>query len=99
MKRSRDDDDDADSNVESEDFDIFKPSGKGVLTTIDKWQKGHRRAALSAARNKLVQTVTCATWAEAYENLCEYGWAVVNHWPDDYRRLTESFTVCRRTRL
>jgi hypothetical protein len=82
VKRSREDDDDDDSTAESEDFDILKPAGKRLLTTIDKWQKGHRRAALSAARNKLVEKVTCATWAEGYEKLSEYGWAVVNHWPD-----------------
>ena len=64
------------------DINIFNASGKRVLTTIDKWQKGHRRAALSVARNKLVEKVTCTTWEEAYHNLCEYGWAVVNNWPD-----------------
>ena len=81
-KRRREDNNDDDINDGSEDFDCFKAPGKRVLTTIDKWQKGHRRAALCAARNKLVEKVTCDSWAEGYQNMYEYGFAVVNHWPD-----------------
>ena len=82
-KRRRDDDDANNRDDEgSDDFDLFKRPEKRVLTTVDKWQKGHRRAALCAARNKLVENVTCSSWEEAYGNLCEHGWAVVNNWAD-----------------
>ena len=81
-KRIRDDDDAHNRDEGSEDFDLFKRPEKRVLTTIDKWQKGHRRAALCAARNKLVENVTCSSWEEAYVNLFEHGWAVVDNWPD-----------------
>ena len=82
-KRRRDDDDANNRDDEgSDDFGLFKRPEKRVLTTVDKWQKGHRRAALCAARNKLVENVTCSSWEEAYGNLCEHGWAVVNNWAD-----------------
>ncbi len=50
---------------------------KNVLNTVDKWQKGHRRAALSAANSKLVDSVTVRSWAEALEKLRTDGFAVV----------------------
>jgi hypothetical protein len=71
VKRRREDEDPDDSNAGSEDFDFFKAPEKRVLTTIAKWQKGHRRARVRpvcgpcAARNKLVEKVTCASWEEA----------------------------------
>jgi hypothetical protein len=82
VKRRREDDEPNDSNAGSEDFEFVQRPGKRILNTVDKWQKGHRRAALCAARNNLVEKVTCDSWAEAYINLCEHGWAVVNNWPD-----------------
>jgi hypothetical protein len=72
-KRSRQDGDPNDMDEGSDGFDLFKRSEKRILTTIDKWQKGHRRAALCAARNKLVENVTCSSWEEAYVNLCDHG--------------------------
>ncbi len=50
-----------------------------MLNTIDKWQQGHRRAALAAAKNKTVEKVTVTTWAEAYEMMCKYGFAVLDN--------------------
>jgi hypothetical protein len=73
-----DDEDDGNSDV----IEDFAPPGKRVLNTIDKWQKGHRRAALLAAQNKVVETVTVGTWAEAHANMCKYGWAVVDNFVD-----------------
>jgi hypothetical protein len=44
-KRRRDDDDANNRDDEgSDDFGLFKRPEKRVLTTVDKWQKGHRRA-------------------------------------------------------
>jgi hypothetical protein len=60
----------------------FTRPGKRVLNTIDKWQKGHRKAALSAAQNKLAETVTVSTWAEAHASMCEHGWAIVDNFVD-----------------
>ena len=79
-KRRREDNNEDDNNWGSDDYEFFKTPGKRVLTTIDKWQKGHRRAALCAARNKLVEKATSDSWEEGYHNMCEYGFAVVNHW-------------------
>ena len=81
-KRRREDNNEDDNNEGSDDYEFFKTPGKRVLTTIDKWQKGHRRAALCAARNKLVEKATSDSWEEGYHNMCEYGFAVVNHWAD-----------------
>ena len=66
------------SDSEGFDTDDNKPK-KRVLNTVDKWQKGHRRAALDAARKKLVEQVTVQTWAEAYLMLRDHGWAVVEN--------------------
>jgi hypothetical protein len=83
QKRKRGDDSDSnDDEVDDDDigFDLKKPT-KRVLTAVDKWQKGHRKAALAAAANKLVEKVTVTTWQGAYENMFEHGFAVVNDWP------------------
>jgi hypothetical protein len=78
-KRQRRDDSDADEESSSEDE---RPK-KRVLTTIDKWQnKGHRRAALSAAKKKIVENVTVESWAEAQLMMQEYGFAVVENLTD-----------------
>ncbi len=71
--------------MDGDDDDLlgeFTRPGKRVLNTIDKWQKGHRRAALSAAQNKLAETVTVSTWAEAHASMCEHGWAIVDNFVD-----------------
>ncbi len=70
-----DDDDDDDEDLIGE----YTRPGKRVLNTIDKWQKGHRRAALVAAQNKLAESVTVSTWAEAHATMCEHGWAIVDN--------------------
>ena len=66
------------SDSEGFDTDDGQPK-KRVLNTVDKWQKGHRRAALEAARKKVVEQVTVQTWAEAYVMLRDHGWAVVEN--------------------
>jgi len=81
-KRVRLDSDDNEAEGESDDFGLFARAERKPLNTIDKWQKGHRRAALLAVENKVVEAVTCTTWAEAYENMYEHGWAVVDHFAD-----------------
>jgi hypothetical protein len=81
-KRVRLDSDDNEAEGESDDFGLFARAERKPLNTIDKWQKGHRRAALLAVENKVVEAVTCRTWAEAYENMYEHGWAVVDHFAD-----------------
>ncbi len=74
--------DDNEAEGESDDFDIFARPERRAQNTIDKWQKGHRRAGLVAVENKVVEAVTCTTWAEAYANMYEHGWAVVDHFAD-----------------
>ena len=82
-KRPRCDDADDDEDGDNDDvIDDFTRPEKRVLNTIDKWQKGHRRAALLAAQNKVVESVTVDTWAEAHANMCVHGWAVVNNFVD-----------------
>ena len=81
-KRARMNPDDQEPEGESEDFGLFARTERKPLNTIDKWQKGHRRAALLAAENKVVEAVTCSTWAEAYANMYEHGWAVVDNFAD-----------------
>jgi hypothetical protein len=84
-KRPRCDDADDDEDDENDDvLDDFTRPEKWVLNTIDKWQKGHRRAALLAVQNKAVEsvTVTVGTWAEAHTNMCVHGWAVVDNFVD-----------------
>jgi hypothetical protein len=65
------------------DTDLPAKEKKRLLTTIDKWQQGHRAAALAAAQAKTVDRVTVRSWAEAYVKLCDYGFAVV----DDFVQL------------
>ena len=77
-KRQRSDDSDLDVDSDSDDE---RPK-KRVLSTIDKWQKGHRRAAISAAKNKIVEKVTVPSWAEAKDMMEEYGFAVVDNWTE-----------------
>ncbi len=81
-KRVRLDSDENEAEGESDDFGLFARPERKPLNTIDQWQKGHRRAALLAVENKVVEAVTCTTWAEAYANMYEHGWAVVNHFAD-----------------
>ncbi len=68
-----------DSGEELSDMNTDMPTNKKkrLLSTIDKWQQGHRTAALAAAQAKTVERVTVRSWAEAYEKLREYGFAVV----------------------
>ena len=76
-KRKRVNDDD-NSDSESDGFGMSDTKKKRVLTTVDKWQKGHRRAALSAANSKFVESVTVRTWAAAVEKMRTHGMAVVD---------------------
>ena len=78
-KRKRMNDMDSDDDSASDGNDISDKPRKRVLTTIDKWQQGHRRAALSAARNKLIEKVTVGSWAEAKIMMEDYGFAVVDN--------------------
>ena len=82
LKRQRGEEDDDDIDGDDDDSWLFSRPEKRVLNAIDKWQKGHRRAALSAATNKIVESVTVDTWEAAYEKLCDQGWAVVNNFGD-----------------
>jgi hypothetical protein len=77
-KRQRSDESDIDVDSDSDDE---RPK-KRVLSTIDKWQKGHRRAAISAAKNKIVEKVTVHSWAEAKDMMEKYGFAVVENWTE-----------------
>ncbi len=52
-KRKRMDDFDSDADSASDDNNMSDRPKKRGLIPVDKWQKGHRRAALSAARNKV----------------------------------------------
>ena len=81
-KRARLNRNDEEQEGESDEFGLFARTERKPLNTIDKWQKGHRRAALLAAENKVVEAVTCSTWAEAYANMYEHGWAVVDNFAD-----------------
>jgi hypothetical protein len=78
-KRKRMDDMDSDADSASDDNDVSDKPKKRVLTTVDKWQQGHRRAALSAARNKLIEKVTVGSWADALIMMQDYGIAVVDN--------------------
>jgi hypothetical protein len=70
-----------DSGEELSDMNTDMPTKKKKrqlsTTSIDKWQQGHRAAALAAAKAKTFERVTVRSWAEAYEKLREYGFAVV----------------------
>jgi seryl-tRNA synthetase len=70
-----------DDDVEDDDGLYSRPE-KRVLTAIDKWQKGHRRAALTAAQQQLVQSVTVGSWEEASDKMQQYGWAVVDNFTE-----------------
>jgi hypothetical protein len=70
---------DSDDGDDEELLGEFTRPEKRVLNTIDKWQKGHRWAALLAAQNKVVESVTVSTWAEAHVMMCEHGWAIVDN--------------------
>ena len=81
QKRKRGDESDSeDDNNDDDDMELEAKKTKRVLTAVDKWQKGHRKAALAAASNKLVENVTVTPWEEAYRNMCEYGFTVVDDW-------------------
>ena len=81
QKRKRGDESESDDDDNGDDDFGFEPKKmKRVLTAVDKWQKGHRKAALAAASNKLVENVTVTSWEGAYENMFEHGFAVVDDW-------------------
>jgi hypothetical protein len=73
---------DSASELSDMDMDLPTKKKKRVLTTIDKWQQGHRAAALAAAEAKTVERVTVKSWPEAYQMLREYGFAVVENFVD-----------------
>jgi hypothetical protein len=80
-KHKRGDESESDDDDNGDDDFGFEPKKmKRILTAVDKWQKGHRKAALAAASNKLVQNVTVTSWEGAYENMFEHGFAVVDDW-------------------
>ena len=81
QKRKRGDESESDDDNKGDDDFGFEPKKmKRVLTAVDKWQKGHRKAALAAASNKLVENVTVTTWEGAYENMFEHCFAVADDW-------------------
>jgi hypothetical protein len=81
QKRKRGDESESeDDDNGDDDFGFVPKKMKRVLTAVDKWQKGHRKAALAAASNKLVEKVTVTSWEGAYENMFEHGFAVVDDW-------------------
>jgi hypothetical protein len=50
QKRKRGDESDSDDDDNGDDdFGLEPKKTKRVLTAVDKWQKGHRKAALAAA--------------------------------------------------
>ena len=79
LKRQRCDE--AEDDIEDDDGLYPRPE-KRVLTAIDKWQKGHRRAALTAAQQQLVQAVTVGSWEEAHDKMQQYGWAVIDNFTE-----------------
>ncbi len=74
--------DESGSELSDMDTDMPTKKKKRLLTTIDKWQQGHRAVALAAAEAKTVERVTVRSWAEACEKLREYGFAVVDDFVD-----------------
>ncbi len=82
VKRARCEEDDDDMEEGNEDNGWNMRPEKRVLNAIDKWQKGHRRAALSAATNKVVKAITVDSWEDACEKLSEHGWAVISNYVD-----------------
>jgi hypothetical protein len=46
---------------------------------VEKWQRGHQKAALKAASERTVENATVATLPEAYQRLMTHGFAVVDN--------------------
>ena len=46
---------------------------------VEKWQRGHQKAALKTASERTVENATVATLPEAYQRLMTHGFAVVDN--------------------
>jgi hypothetical protein len=74
--------DDSDESLSDITVGMATKKTKRTLSTIDKWQQGHRAAALAAAQAKTVAQATVRSWPDAYDMLCKYGFAVVDDFVD-----------------
>ena len=69
----------SDSDSDEPCDSIYIQTGAQQHNVVEKWQRGHQKAALKAAQDETVLAATVLTLRDAHLRMATHGWAVMNN--------------------